>query len=284
MLAASAEPASTEFTRRDAGRLFAASVVLVARDVGDPRARLPAGAAAARGRAGPRRTSSGAAHRPVRQRRPHRAAARRRAAAASTPAVRLHHRRGAAAVATQQLRELDRKVAPIEAAFAEGVKPEDRDALLQDVAPGLSEDDRATLTGLDAERWTGDPHRGGARARDASSGPSSATARSRPTREAVEGRFAGDLTTPTSARSPPRSSRRSSRPTPRSPPIYRSQPKTGPRRPSTPVMKAGNAARRSSARATASTTSHSRRSATSASTRAASTSRGWSASSCCRCS
>ena len=51
-----------------------------------------------------------------------------------------------AAVAAQQLRELDAKVAPIEAAFAEGVTPEDRAVLLGEVlADDLDADERETL-------------------------------------------------------------------------------------------------------------------------------------------
>jgi putative nucleotidyltransferase with HDIG domain len=54
--------------------------------------------------------------------------------------------------ATAQVASFQRLVRPIEAAFAPDVKPENRDALLNSV-PGLSEDARATLSGLDAETW-----------------------------------------------------------------------------------------------------------------------------------
>ena len=81
MLAAAAEP-TTQFTRRDAGRLIAASAVLVAGDVGHPGHRLPARAAAARGR------QAGARARPGATRPPSTRATSSRSSSATPPAPR----------------------------------------------------------------------------------------------------------------------------------------------------------------------------------------------------
>jgi cyclic-di-AMP phosphodiesterase PgpH len=59
-----------------------------------------------------------------------------------------------ASVSAQQLRELESNIAPIDAAFADGVTPELRATLLNEVLPGqLPQDVRKTLVGLDAKRW-----------------------------------------------------------------------------------------------------------------------------------
>ncbi len=58
----------------------------------------------------------------------------------------------AEAKATAQLAALGRLIRPIEAAFAPDVSADNRDALLNSI-PGLSEDARATLAGLDADTW-----------------------------------------------------------------------------------------------------------------------------------
>ena len=153
MLSTSAEPASTQFTRRDAGRLVAASAAARARDVGDPRARRPAR----------RRSSSRWPSRPP-------PTSWRRAPIEYISDVLTEQAREAAradidfqydftiargaSAAAQQVRELERKVAPIDAAFAEGVSAEDRATLLEEVLVGeLGSDDRATLLALDAARW-----------------------------------------------------------------------------------------------------------------------------------
>ena len=190
MLAASAEP-QTEFTRRDAGRLFAASVVLIAAmsvilglDFLPAQPRLEAGRPAPTLVAGP-------AHRPVRQRHPHPAAARRRERI-DHAAVRLHARRVPPRSRPSSCASSTRKVAPIEAAFAEGVKPADRDLILQTTLPGLSSDDRTTLTGLDKERWTA-IRAEAARVLETIERAELRDSEVAPIREAVAGRMAGDL-------------------------------------------------------------------------------------------
>jgi putative nucleotidyltransferase with HDIG domain len=99
-----------------------------------------------------------------------------------------------ASVAAEQVRELERKVAPIDAAFADGVSDEDRATILEDVLiGGLSDDDRATLLKLDAKRWQA--------VRTESSRVLDTVERSELrdtelplTKDGVENRFAGDLT------------------------------------------------------------------------------------------
>ncbi len=190
MLAASAEP-QTEFTRRDAGRLFAASVVLIAAmsvilglDFLPAQPRLEAGRPAPTLVQAPRTDQYVSDD-------PHPAAARRRQRRRSRRST-TSRSAGAAAVATQQLRELDTKVAPIEAAFAEGVKPADRDLILQTTLPGLSSDDRTTLTGLDKERWTA-IRAEAARVLETIERAELRDSEVAPIREAVAGRMAGDL-------------------------------------------------------------------------------------------
>jgi cyclic-di-AMP phosphodiesterase PgpH len=189
MLAASAEP-QTEFTRRDAGRLFAASVVLIAAmsvilglDFLPAQPRLEAGRPAPTLVQAPR-TDQYVSEILTQQQRD-------AASAAITPQYDFTSA-GAAAVATQQLRELDTKVAPIEAAFAEGVKPADRDLILQTTLPGLSSDDRTTLTGLDKERWTA-IRAEAARVLETIERAELRDSEVAPIREAVAGRMAGDL-------------------------------------------------------------------------------------------
>jgi hypothetical protein len=60
----------------------------------------------------------------------------------------------AEAIAGQQAREFDRLVNPVDAAFRDEVTPEDRVTLLERVVPELSAEQRATLVGLEPERWT----------------------------------------------------------------------------------------------------------------------------------
>ena len=60
----------------------------------------------------------------------------------------------AEAIAGQQAREFERLVKPIDAAFGDEVTPEDRVLLLERAIPGLSAEQRATLVGLEPERWT----------------------------------------------------------------------------------------------------------------------------------
>jgi putative nucleotidyltransferase with HDIG domain len=58
-----------------------------------------------------------------------------------------------AAVANEQGAKFGSLVAPIDAAFAAELKPEERAARLAGAIPGLDKDDTATLTALDDERW-----------------------------------------------------------------------------------------------------------------------------------
>ncbi len=149
MLAANAET-QTQFTRRDAGRLIAATVALVAAmsvilglDVLPAQPRLELGRPAPQLVQAPRADSytSDVLTQQMRD----------EAVAAVEPKYDFTSA-GAAAVATQQLRALDSKVAPVEAAFAEGVTPEDRELILRTTLE-LNADNRATLEGLDRERW-----------------------------------------------------------------------------------------------------------------------------------
>jgi putative nucleotidyltransferase with HDIG domain len=149
MLAANAEP-QTQFTRRDAGRLIAATVALVAAmsvilglDFLPAQPRLELGRPAPTLVQAPRADSYTSDVLTQRM--------RDEASAAVEPQYDFTSA-GAAAVATQQLRELDSKVAPVQAAFAEGVTPEDRALILQTTLE-LNSDNRATLVGLDGERW-----------------------------------------------------------------------------------------------------------------------------------
>ena len=60
----------------------------------------------------------------------------------------------AEAIAGQQAREFERLVKPVDAAFGDEVTAEDRVLLLERAIPGLSAEQRATLVGLEPERWT----------------------------------------------------------------------------------------------------------------------------------
>ncbi len=150
MLAASAEP-TTQFTRRDAGRLFAASAVLVlAMSVILGIDFLPAQPLLEAGRPAPELVQA-----PRTDEYPSDVLTKQQRDAASAAILPRYDftSEGAAAVAAKQLRELDTKVAPIDAAFEDAVTPEGRAAILKQVLPGLSSEVRATLEGLDAERW-----------------------------------------------------------------------------------------------------------------------------------
>ena len=189
MLATSAEP-TTQFTRRDAGRLIAASVVLIAAmsvilglDFLPAQPRLVAGKPAPALVTAPRPDSY--TSKVLTER------ARNEASAAIEPQYDFTSA-GAAAVAAQQLRELDIKVAPIEAAFADGVKPEDRDLILQTTLPALASDDRATLGGLTADRWTA-LRAEAARVLETIERAELRDSQVAPIRESVAGRLAGDL-------------------------------------------------------------------------------------------
>src|SRR3954447_2572886 len=152
MLARTPEQTTVQFTRRDLGRLIAASVLLVAAmsailglDV------IPAQTSLEPGKPAPFnvyaiRTEQYDSEVLTEQ-------ARQAARDAVDPQYDFTIARGAS-VAAQQVREFDTKVVPIDAAFAEGVTDTQRATLLAEVLPGeLSEDVRQTVTGVDAKRW-----------------------------------------------------------------------------------------------------------------------------------
>src|SRR5918995_5408666 len=147
MLSTSADPASTQFTRRDAGRLVAASAalalamsIILGLDFLPAQQQLELAKPAPANVVAPRTveyTSEVLTQR-----------ARDAARADIDPQYNFTIARGAAAAA-QQVRDCERKVAPIDAAFADSVSAEDRAALLEEVlVGGLGGDDRATLLSL----------------------------------------------------------------------------------------------------------------------------------------
>jgi hypothetical protein len=190
MLAQTAEPAN-RFTRRDAGRLALASILLVAAmsvilglDV------LPAQPTLVEGEVAPvnvQAPRAGSYPSDVLT-----AQAREEARSAVLPQYDFTIERGAD-VAAEQLRELARKLAPIDAAFKPEVTAEDRAVILGEVlADELSEDDRAVLVALSTMRWQA------VRAESARVLDSVERAELRDTevatmRGGLEGRFAGDL-------------------------------------------------------------------------------------------
>ncbi|HEX5827427.1 MAG TPA: HDIG domain-containing protein [Candidatus Limnocylindrales bacterium] len=152
MLSASVEPTSTSFTRRDAGRLIAASAVLVLAmslilglDFAPAQAPLeldkpaPVSVAAPRAAEYPSEVLTERAREAARQ--------------SILPQYDFTIAQGAA-VAAQQVRELEVRVAPIDAAFAEGISDTDRATLLAELSsPELSDAERETLVGLTPDRW-----------------------------------------------------------------------------------------------------------------------------------
>src|SRR3954466_4558722 len=78
-------------------------------------------------------------------------AARTEASGAVEPVYDFSDER-AAAIATAQTRAFERLVGPIDTAFEPDVKEENRQRLLDSVS-GLSDDARATLNGLESDRW-----------------------------------------------------------------------------------------------------------------------------------
>ena len=151
MLAASTD-STDQFTRRDAGRLFAASALLIAAmsiilglDILPAQRQLKEGMPAQSTVVAPR---AGQYVSEVLTE-----AARNDARDAVGPQYD-YSAAQAEAVAVQQAQAFDRLVRPIDAAFADTVTPEDRAVLLEGVLPDLAADDRATLTGLEPTRWT----------------------------------------------------------------------------------------------------------------------------------
>ena len=151
MLAQPSEPA-IRFTRRDAGRLILASLLMVAAmsvilglDFLPAQTQLEPGKPAPGSVVAPKKDSYVSLVLTGRDRQ----AARQQV----EPQYDFTTAAGAA-VAAQQLHDLDRRLAPIDAAFADGVKDEDRASILTDVLAGdITAEDRATLLALDAERW-----------------------------------------------------------------------------------------------------------------------------------
>ncbi len=189
MLAASAEP-NAEFTRRDAGRLLAASALLVvAMSVILGLDFLPAQPQLVVGKPAPSTIQALRATEYVSQ------VLTQQERDAASKAVEPQYdftSAGAAAVAAQQLRALEMQVAPIDAAFADGVKPADREAILKDTVPKLQSDDRTTLLGLDADRWTA-VRTEAARVLDTIERAELRDSEVAATRTEVAGRMAGDL-------------------------------------------------------------------------------------------
>ncbi len=150
MLAASAEP-NEQFTRRDLIRLIAAWVLLVAAmsvilgvDILPAQPQLEVGKPAPADVIAPRAATyeSDVLTKQARQ----------AASAAVEPQYDFTSEQ-AAAIADAQAQAFDRRVAPIDAAFADIVAPDARITLLEQALPELSSDQRATLTGLTMDRW-----------------------------------------------------------------------------------------------------------------------------------
>ena len=78
---------------------------------------------------------------------------RRGEARAAVPAQYDFTPENASAVASEQVGALSRALVPVAAAFRSGLEPGDREAILGEVLPGLSEGARATLVGLGPARW-----------------------------------------------------------------------------------------------------------------------------------
>jgi hypothetical protein len=196
MLARPAEHAN-HFTRRDAGRLVLASILLIAAmsvilglEFLPAQATLEEGMPASSSVAAPRAAQYVSDVLTERE--------REAAREAVEPQYDFTIARGAS-VAAQQVRELDRKVSPIDAAFADGVSPEDRAAILADTLAGdLGTDDRATLLALDAVRWEA-LRAEAARILDTVERSELRDTELAPIRDGIQGRFAGDLTGPEAA-------------------------------------------------------------------------------------
>ena len=151
MLSRSAEP-TTSFTRRDAWRLIAASVLTVAAmavilgvDILPAQPQLELGKPAPADVVAPR-----AADYPS-------AILTKEARQAASDAVGPQYDytpAQAEAIVGQQAQAFDLLVKPVDTAFGTDVKPADRAALLAQAIPALSAQDRATLVGLTSAQWT----------------------------------------------------------------------------------------------------------------------------------
>src|SRR4051794_2343350 len=80
------------------------------------------------------------------------AEARDKARAAVTPQYDFTSER-AIAIAGEQLAEFTKRVAPLDSAFAPETSKQDRQALLENVLPGLPDAARAVLESLPSDRW-----------------------------------------------------------------------------------------------------------------------------------
>jgi len=142
---------AARFTRRDAGRLAIAAVVLVvlltailAIDIIPVRAEVEPGSVATQDIVAPR------AHRFISALQTERMRAEARAA------VGLQYdysEERARTVALEQLGLMRRELIPLGVAFAESTPTDDRRAILADALPGLSDTSRQTLLVLEPDRW-----------------------------------------------------------------------------------------------------------------------------------
>jgi putative nucleotidyltransferase with HDIG domain len=151
MLARSAEP-TLHFTRRDALRLVASSLLLLAAmsvilglDVLPAQPALEIGKPAPANVQAPRAGAYVSDVLTLREREAARLAVEPQYDFTSS---------GAAVVAGQQVRELSRTVAAVDAAFTDGVAPADRAAILGSALPDLTADLRTVLAALAPARWT----------------------------------------------------------------------------------------------------------------------------------
>ncbi len=151
MLASSADTTAT-FTRRDLGRLLAASALVIAAmsvilglDVLPAQPSLELGMPAPTVVQAPRAlvyTSQVLTDQ------------KRAAASAAVEPQYTYTAAGAAAVAAQQARAFEEQAQVVDAAFAPGVTPLGRQAILASALGTMSTADRNTLMGLTSERWT----------------------------------------------------------------------------------------------------------------------------------
>ncbi len=149
----SADTTTVDFTRRDAGRFLAASLLLIAvlggilgSDIVPPALNLSVGQRVTSDVRAPRPTTYTSQVLTER--------ARQGARDRVEPQYDYSPSR-AITVAAAQLRQFEEAVMPVDAAFKPSVSLEDRAALLKDVLPGLPQGKaRDTLLALEPDRWT----------------------------------------------------------------------------------------------------------------------------------
>jgi cyclic-di-AMP phosphodiesterase PgpH len=183
--------ASTQFTRRDAGRFIGAALLLIVAmaailgvDVEPTALQVEIGRPATQDISAPRPAEYESEILTE--------AARERARAAVPPQYDYTAEQGAA-IAAEQLRAFERSVAPIDAAFAPAVAPEDRVTLLEQAMPGLPASVRATLVALEPDRWLS-VRAEGARVLDGLLRSELRDTQVAGVRDRLPGRMAGDLT------------------------------------------------------------------------------------------